>query len=213
MKKKINPFWLALCVLLSVAALALCLVSGRGGALYLRPDGDPAELVSYFFNAVVAGEYRSAYACLSDYSELGLEHEPESDTGRALAQALRRSYGFTLSDPCRVDRLTAVQPVLLRYLDLKAVEIQIAARVEDIAAELVEERPAPEIYDEEGGYLKSFTDEVYATALDEVLRDEEDYYTTVPLEISMRYSGGAWRIETSPALFTALLGGVQVVSA
>ena len=207
MKKKTNPFWFALSVLLSLTAIAFCFIAGRGGALYLRPDGDPAEVVSYFFNAIVAGEYRSAYACLSDYAELGLENEPESDTGRTLCQALRRSYGFALPEPCRVDRLRAVQPVLLRYLDLKAVETQIAARVEDIAAELVEERPAPEIYDEEGAYLASFTDEVYATALDEVLRDAPDYYNTVPLELELNYSGGAWRIETSPALFTALLGG------
>ena len=208
MKKRIHPFWLALSVLLCLAALALCMFAGRGGMLYLQPDGEAQEVVTYFFNALVAGEYRSAYACLSDYSELGLEHEPESGTGRTLYEALRRSYGFTLSGDCRVDKLTAVQPVLLRYLDVKAVETQIAARVEDIAAELVAERPAPEIYDEDGAYLASFTDEVYATALDEVLRDEEDYYNTVPLEIALVYSGGAWRIQTSPALFTALLGGV-----
>ncbi len=208
MRKKIHPFWAALSVLLSLAALALCLIAGRGGTLYLRPDGDPQEVVTYFFNAIVAGEYRSAYACLSDYSELGLEHEPESGTGRTLCEALRRSYGFTLAEDCRVDRLTAVQPVLLRYLDVRSVETQIAARVEDIAAELVAERPAPEIYDEEGAYLASFTDEVYATALDEVLRDEADYYNTVPLELTLVYRGGAWRIQSSPALFTALLGGV-----
>ena len=208
MKKKINAFWLALSVLLSAAALALCLIAGRGGSLYLQPDGDPGELVSYFFNAIVAGEYRSAYACLSDYSELGLEHLPESGSGRMLYEALQRSYGFSLSEECRVDKLTAVQPVLFRYLDVKAVEAQIAARVGDIAADLVEERPAPEIYDEDGYYLASFTDEVYATALDEVLRDETDYYNTVPLEIELSYSGGAWRIHSSPALFSALLGGL-----
>lgn len=208
MRKKVNPLFFALSVLLSLAALALCVIAGRGGTLYLRPDGEPQEVVVHFFNSVIAGEYRSACACLSDYSELGLEHEPESDSGRTLYAALRQSYGFTLSDDCRVDRLHAVQPVLLRYLDVKAVETQIAARVEDIAAELVAERPAPEIYDEDGAYLPSFTDEVYVTALDEVLRDAEDYYSTVPLELELNYSDGAWKMQTSPALFSALMGGV-----
>ena len=208
MRKKVNPFWFTLSVLLCLAAFALCLIAGRGGVLYLHPDGDPQDVVTFFFNSIVAGEYQSAYACLSDYSGLGLENEPDSGTGRTLYAALRRSYGFTISEDCRVDRLEAVQPVLFRYLDVKAVETQIAARVEDIAAELVAERPAPEIYDEEGAYLASFTDEVYATALDEVLRDETDYYSTVPLELSLRYNGRAWEIQTSPALFTALLGGV-----
>lgn len=208
MKKKVNPFWGALSVLLCLAAIALCLFAGRGGTLYLQPDGDPQEVVAHFFNSIVAGEYHGAYACLSDYSELGLEHEPPSGTGRALYAALRESYAFTLSGDCRVDRLTAVQPVLFRYLDVKSVEAQIAARVEDIAAGLVAERPAPESYDEEGAYLASFTDEVYATALDEVLRDAEDYYNTVPLEIRLTYGGGVWKMQTSPALFSALMGGV-----
>ncbi len=208
MKKKINPFWLALSVLLCLAVFALCVFAGRGGMLYLQPDGEAQEVVAYFFNSLIAGEYRSAYACLCDYSELGLGHAPASGTGRTLYEALQRSYGFTITEDCRVDKLTAVQPVLFRYLDVKSVETQIAARVEDIAAELVSERSAPEIYDEDGAYLASFTDEVYATALDEVLHDEEDYYNTVPLEIELEYSGGAWRIRTSPALFTALLGGV-----
>ena len=208
MRKKVNPFWFALSVLLSLAAVACCVIAARGASLRLEADGDPQDVVAYFFNSIVAGEYQSAYSCLSDYSELGLENEPVSGTGRTLYEALRLSYGFTLSDECRVDRLTAVQPVLFRYLDVKSVETQIAARVEDIAAELVAERPAPEIYDEEGAYLASFTDEVYATALDEVLRDAEDYYSTVPLELELIYSGRAWKIQTSPALFTALMGGV-----
>ena len=208
MKKKVNPIWAALSVLLSLTALTLCVIAGRGGTLYLQPDGDPQEVVAHFFNSILSGEYHSAYACLSDYSELGLEHEPESDTGRTLYAALHRSYGFSMPEACRVDKLTAVQPVLFRYLDVKAVEAQIAARVEDIAAGFVADRPAPEIYDEDGAYLASFTDEVYATALDEVLRDAEDYYNTVPLELSLSYTGGAWRLQTSPALFTALQGGI-----
>ncbi len=208
MKKKINPFWLALSVLLSAAALVLCVIAGRGGVLHLEPNGNPQDTAVSFFNAVVAGDYPQAYACLSDYSGLGLENAPESETGRALYDALHQSYGFRLTGECRVDRLTAVQPVELRYLDVKAVEREIAARVGGIAEALVAERPGPEIYDEDGAYLESFTDEIYATALRQVLEDAQSYYTTAPLEVSLRYLDGAWRMETSPALFNALMGGV-----
>ena len=41
-----------------------------------------------------------------------------------------------------------------------------------------------------------------------MLRDAEDYYSTVTLELELQYSGRAWKIQTSPALFTALMGGV-----
>lgn len=208
MKKRIHPLWLALSVLLSLAILALCVTAARGGLLRLQTNGEPEEVVSYFLNALITGEYRSAYACLSDYSTLGLENEPASASGRTLYRALRQSYGFRLLGDCEVDRLRAVQRLELRYLDVKAVESAIAKRVENIAAELVAERPAEEIYDEEGGYLLSFTDEVYATALDRVLRDGEDYTASTELELPLQYIDGSWKLQTTPALFSALLGGI-----
>ena len=208
MKKKVNPFWMTLCILLSLAILGLCVFAGRGGTLYLKAEGDPQELVRYFFNSVIAGEYASAYACLSDYSSLGLENAPGSPGGRTLYEALRQSYAYSLPGESRVENLSAVQTVEFRYLDVKAVEQEIASRVEGIAEELVAERPGPEIYDVDGGYLASFTDEIYAKALNQVLEDAQSYYTTTDLEVTLRYLDGAWRMETSPALFTALLGGV-----
>ena len=208
MKKKVNPFWMALCVLLSLAILALCVYAGRGGTLYLKAEGDPQELVSYFFNAILAGEYSSAYACLSDYSGLGLENEPNTPSGRTLDEALRSSYAYTLPGESRVENLNATQTVELRYLDVKAVESEIASRVEGITERLVADRTSEEIYDEEGRYLGSFTDEVYATALGEVLENAAEYYTTATLDLSLSYADGAWKIKTSPALFKALMGGV-----
>ena len=91
---------------------------------------------------------------------------------------------------------------------MKAVESEIASRVEGITERLVADRTSEEIYDEEGRYLTAFTDEVYATALDEVLESAEEYYTTVTLDLSLRYTDGAWKMKTSPALFKALMGGV-----
>ena len=208
MKKKVNPFWMALCILLSLAILGLCVFAGRGGTLYLQAEGDPQELVRYFFNSILAGEYGSAYACLSDYSSLGLENVPSSPSGRTLYEALRQSYAYSLPEESRVENLSAVQTVEFRYLDVKAVEQEIAERVEGITERLVADRDSAEIYDEEGRYQASFTDEVYATALAEVLENAEDYYTTATMDLSLSYSDGAWKMKTSPALFQALMGGV-----
>ena len=205
-KKRVDHFWLSLSVLLSVAILALCVFAGRGGALRLEPEGDPRAVVESFFNAVIAGDYPSAYACLSDYSGLGLENEPDSETGRSLYRALRQSYGFTLDDDCDVDKLSAVQRVQLRYLDVKAVEAAVAERVDAVTAALVAETPSAEIYDEQGQYLPSFTDAVYAEALRQVLETAADYYTGTAVDVAVRYSGGSWKMQTSPALISALLG-------
>ncbi len=208
MKKRINPVWFALSMLLCAAIVGLCLFAGRGGALLLRPEGSPQDTVRRFFEGVIAGDWESAYACLADYSGLGLEHEPQSDSAKTLCRALRESYAYSLPGDCVVDALTATQRVRLRYLDLKAVEAEIAARVEGVAEELVEERSAPEIYDDEGAYLESFTDDVYSAALSEVLRSASGYCSEIELELKLSYRDGAWRLHCSNALFSALLGGV-----
>ena len=205
-KKSINPFWLALSLLLSVLILALCVFAGRGGTLRLEAEGDPQDVAVAFFYAVVAGNYRDAYACLADYSGLGLENEPDSPTGRSLSRALRESYAFTLDGACAVNKLEATQRVSFRYLDVKAVEAAVAERVSDVAQALVAERPSGEIYHENMQYLPSFTDEVYALSLSQVLESAADYYVTVPLDIALSYTDGVWRMKTSPALFNALLG-------
>ena len=70
------------------------------------------------------------------------------------------------------------------------------------------EYDAKDIYDENGGYLSSFTDEVYATALGKVLADAAGYYSTAELELPLRYLDGAWRLQTTPALISALMGGI-----
>ena len=205
-KRMISPFWLSLSILLSAVILALCVFAWRGGSLRLEPEGEAQDVVVRFFNAVVTGSYPEAYACLSDYSALGLENEPGSAAGRSLYQALRQSYGFTLEGPCETDRLEAVQRVQFRYLDVKAVETAVAARVESVAEALVAETPSAEIYDEQRQYLPSFTDAVYAEALRQVLENAADYYTSAELDVSLAYDGGSWKMKSSPALFSALLG-------
>ena len=208
MKKRIHPFWLGLSLLLCAAALGLCVFAGSGGSLALRPEGDPQDTVQSFFTELFAGDYSAAYARLADYSSLGLEHEPGGDSSRTLYRALRESYAFSLVGDCDVHKLSASQRVRLRYLDLKAVEAEIAAQVEGIAEELVDTHSAAEIYDDEGGYLVSFTDEVYSAALNRVLRSASGYCVETELELRLSYLDGAWRLHSSPALFSALLGGI-----
>ncbi len=208
MKKKIRPFWLTLAVLLGAAILALCFIAVRGGMLWLRTDGDPGEVAAYFFDALFAGEYRSAYSCLSDVSGLGLENEPTTEAGRSVYRALRASYAYTPVGDCRAEGLQAVQHAQLRVLDVGALEAAVAAQIDAVAEELVSRHPAEEIYDDDRNYLASFTDEVYATALDRTLQHASDYYTTAELDLTLRYADGVWRLQTSPALFNALLGNV-----
>ena len=85
-------------------------------------------------------------------------------------------------------------------------ESAVAQEVDAAAEELVAERPTEEIYDENMQYLPSFTDEIYEAALARVLNHAEDFYATTQLELTLEYTGGAWKMRTSPALFNALMG-------
>ncbi len=63
------------------------------------------------------------------------------------------------------------------------------------------------VYDENDHYLTSVTDEVYAHAINSVLDHASDYYTTVILDVDLRYTDGTWSLSTSQPMLNALTGG------
>ena len=207
MSGKIRLFWLILAVLFAGLACFACFYAGLYGSIYNQPDADPAETVTRFFDSIRIGDYTTAYACLSDYTTLGLEREPESAEAKQVYSALRNSYGYTLSGSASVSGLDATQRVSLRALNLRLTESAIQQRVNGILEEMVAELPAAEVYDGNGGYLTSLTDAVYAEALRQALQETESLCTETPLEIQLKYMDGTWKIITDRSLMTALVGG------
>ena len=208
MRGNIRTFWLALAVILAVLAVLLCVASVMMGSLYIRPTGEPQQTVIRFFDAVKSADYAEAYACLSDYQTLGLEGVPAAKDGQLLYQALQDSYDYTLSGDCRVEDLSAVQRVKFTYLNVGQAAKDAAAKVGDVLAVLIEERPREELADEEGNILPEVNEEAYLTALHQVLADPIHYTRSAELEISLSYDGTNWLITTSPALLSALIGGL-----
>ena len=177
------------------------------GSIYNRPDADPAETVTRFFDSVRARNYPEAYACLSDYASLGLEKEPESAEARAMYDALRNSYSYTLSGSSTVTGLEASQRVVLRALNLRMTESAVQQRVNGILEEMVATMPESEVYDGNGGYLTSFTDAIYTEALNQALQNSESLCSDTQLLIQLKYMDGTWKIVTDRNLMTALIGG------
>ena len=50
MDRKINAFWAVISVLVVFAALVLCVYGSFSGVLYARPNGNPQNAVTGFFN-------------------------------------------------------------------------------------------------------------------------------------------------------------------
>lgn len=207
MSGRIRIFWLILAILLVGAAGFACAYAGMYGSIYNQPDADPAETVTRFFEGIRNRDYTDAYACLSDYASLGLEREPESAEARQVYEALRSSFGYTLSGESQVSGLDASQRVVLHALNLHRTEAAVQQRVNGILEEMIQTLPQEEIYDGNGGYLTSFTDAIYVEALNRALQDAETLSDDTQLEIQLKYTGGMWKIITDRSLMNALVGG------
>ena len=205
--KKINFLWGLLALVFAAAGLAACVIGADIGTLVTRPDGDPQQTVDTFFGSIISGDYASAYACLDDYSDLGLGTAPADAVGKKIYETLKTSYSYRLSGDCRVNGLTASQQVEFRYFDLTKISDELESTANDYLEELVAQRPRSELYDDNDRYLTSVTDEVYAYAINSVLSHAADFYTTVILDVDLSYTNGTWSLSTSQPMLNALTGG------
>ena len=204
---RVKGLWGILSVLLTAAALLLCVLGATTGTLIARPSGDPQETVLLFFDSIVNENYEAAYGCLDDYSSLGLENSAQSELGELVHDALRTSYSYTLRGNCAVSGLKAKQQVLLRYLDLNAVSADLKELTNKHLEAVVEDLPRDRVYDENDNYLPAVTDEAYSRAVKDVLSRAGEYYNTATIDLELNYHDGQWLITTNPALLSALLGG------
>lgn len=203
----INGFWGVLSIILAALAMLLCIVGLNFGTIVSAPNGNPQDTVEAFYENIISGNYSEAYSYLSDYSDLGLENPPESEEGRMIFNALKSSYAYTIRGNCTRDTLHATQLVAFRYLNLAMVEEAAGGMINDLLNDVVQTRPKSQVYDAEGNYLESVTDEVYRKALTEVLGDSEKYCTSSEFEVSLDYIDGEWLLNTDSRMIAALLGG------
>ena len=206
-KYRARVLTLLLSVVLAAAAMALSVIGTQVGTVYARPSGDPAATAEEFLSEICRGEYELAYRLLRDYSDLGLGAEPSTAAGRMVNRALHESYAYTLTGPCSVEMLDAVQPLRFRYLDLASLEAEAAEVTPQYLEKIVASRPLHEIYDENNNYLPSVTEEAYLAALDSVLQHADAHYAEVELELALTYTDGRWQVLASPAFLRALNGG------
>ena len=209
LKKRFGlSFVLTLLAVLFCAVAMLVSVAGfYGGTVYARTDGDPQQTVTGFFDSLIAGDYGRAYAQLKDYSSLGLETLPDTEAGQAACEALRESYAYELIGGCETDRLDAVQTVRFTYLDLPGLQDAVAEETQTQLRHLVMKLSEREIYDDNHNYRPEVTDKAYLQALQKVLENAQDYYTSADIRISLTYSDGRWQMIADSALLRALNGG------
>ena len=204
---KINMFWALLAILFSGGTMLLAVMGSSVGTIYAKPSGDPRASTDEFFDALVTGDYDTAYGLMKDYSDLGLASEPSSEAGKLIYDALRQSYHYELIGQCNVSMLQATQRVSLRYLDIDAVTSQLDELTAKKLKILVQTREHDQVYDAEDNYLPEVTQEAYIQALEQALKDARSCYTTVEFDMTLEYKGGKWLVVAAPEMLTALSGG------
>lgn len=204
----INGFWAVLAIVTGAMGLVLCVVGLNLGTLIARPSGDPKTSLATFFDSVVSKDYPAAYACLANYTSLGLENEPSGEDSRLLFEALKNSYGYTLLGEAQINGLRATQRAAVLHLNLNAVRQRASVEVGPILTEIVASRDRSEIYGEDGGLLPAVADEIYLRAIRETLNGDSTYLTSSELVVPLLYRDGEWKIEADSALLSALAGGI-----
>lgn len=206
---RFSRLWAVLGAIFAGAAILAAVLGANLGTVYMITEGDPAPVAAEFMDALTAGDYDKACACLNGYSSLGLETAPENPVGQKLYTALKASYGYEMVGQCEVNKLEASQTVSFTYLDLPSMEGDVEARTMEVLEDFVSTRPRRELYDENNNYLPAVAQEAYSTALEETLANASSYYKTIETTLHLVYGDEGWKIEAPQELFKALAGGVS----
>lgn len=194
-------------VLLAVAML-VAIIAPKAGIIVCAPKGDPQQVVVDFFDALVEGDYETAYTYLDYYSSLGLENQPEGEANQVLYAALRDSYAYRLHGDCVVNQLTAKQQVLLEHLDIARMQTKLGDKTHDVLENMVMTSANSAIYDENNEFRPEAINKAYLTAVNQLLERPEMYRSTTGMELNLVYTPDGWRIEATTDLLNALTGGV-----
>lgn len=206
---RISVCWAVLSVLFSTLALLLCVIGSFSGTLYTRVDGNPADTVRRFYDAILVEDYQTAYACLGNYDSLGLENPPSSENARMVYEALKDSYDYALSGEPRIDKVSAVQSVRFRFLKIAGIDNSVQDGTERNLQNAVKDNPKDLVYDDDNNFLPEVANKAYSDALAAVLRNSTSYYNSVMLDIKLEYRDSQWYIICDQAMMDALMGGTS----
>lgn len=194
-------------VVLFGVSLLVAIMGPKLGTVVSAPTGDPQDVVTGFFDAIMAEDYETAYSYLDYYSSLGLENEPADEVSLQVYEALKASYSYRLHGECVYEGLTAKQQVLLEHLDIQRMMEKLGEKTQANLKVMVMNSPTSAIYDENNQFRPEATDKAYKQAVNDLLEKPEYYRTTTGMELELVYTNDGWRIQANDALLHALCGG------
>ena len=208
MKQKAAAIVGALCVCVAVFTLWLCAYALRLTPLPAEHVGDPEGRLQSFLQCLQAEQWEEAYGYLYGYSDLGFAQTPEDGVNALFWQAQKDAWDFQVQAGLETDGVFLKQTVTVGALDMEAIRAAIAARVQVLLADAVEQAKfKSDVYDDSGDYRPEVAAAALRQAETEVLRAADQFRVSRALTVAMRYFDGDWYVDSAEELVTALTSG------
>lgn len=202
-------FLILLAVLLCLGALGRIFLPALQN-LWSSPKGDPQETVQRFFEAISRQDYAAACEELDNVESLGLEYEPQRESGRAIRKAMREFFAAELYGACTVDGEQAYQQVNCRYFDVEKLDREAGSEALLIISRYVSTHSVGDLYNENGNYRPELLRDAWDQAVAELLQTPENYRGSGGVQLELRWHDGAWHIVPNEKLLQLLCGGMEL---
>ena len=208
MKQKAATISGLLCVCIAAFTIGLCTFAVLATPPAEEFVGDPEGRLQSFFQSIKAEQWDTAYGYLYSYTGLGLEQAPEDEMSALFWEAQKAAWDFQLHTGLERDGIYLKKQVTVGALDMAAMRAAIAARVQVLLAEAVENAKfKSDVYDDSGDYRPEVTAAALRQAETEVLREADQFRVSRALTVAMRYFDGDWYVDSAEELVTALTSG------
>ena len=185
-------------LLVSIAAVIMCLSGCPGAPLSCAGLPDPQIAVRGYFDLLGQGRYEECDAYLLDFSLAEMAQPSQDGMVASLRDMLEESYSCSLVGESEVEATTARQTVSVTYLDLTRFGEAVKEEANRIAGELSFQGV------DVSGQEKAM--EIGAQALESMRSGAPSCYVTDEIVLELKYTDKEWKILYNSDLERMIMG-------
>lgn len=189
---------ISLIIVLVVLAAAVVLLGLR--ALEISRIPDPKITAVKLLESLCSGDYKTAGA-LMDSGSVSFSDEAKTSEGEVMAQLIRASRSYSVTNSLRTGIKTAEVDVELSCVDTEKLAAGMEEELNAALAKMVEEAAfGSDIYNEDLSYKSDVVAAAFANVLGERASHSEDYTTRATITLVLKYVDKQWRVQTNDTL-------------
>lgn len=200
---------MALAMAVAAFAVFIALRFPNSEPRLLTETEDPMATATGFLDALCAGDYETAAACIRGEPQLGLDTLPEGSMEQLVTRAFRQSWDYTAGE-LWYKNAEARLPIEFTALDLQKLTAGLDQDVLTILALWLDNaQHSNELYNEDNTWREDAVLRATEAALGQRLLAAEDYLSTTRLTLMLRWENQRWVIVPDEMLYAVLSGEVS----